>query len=93
MHEKAPAPYVNIHVNDGDVLHVGDIEMKVMHTPGHTPDSIALYLPQFGQLFSGDTLMIGGVSSTFLWCIFLLIVAIVRNRAYRLCWRRSRAVV
>lgn len=64
MHENAPAPKVKVHVRDGDVLRVGDIEVKVMHTPGHTPDSIALYLPRLGHLYSGDTLMIGGTGRT-----------------------------
>lgn len=60
MHENAPAPLVSVHVRDGDMLQVGNIKVKVMHTPGHTPDSISLYLPEAGYLFSGDTLMIGG---------------------------------
>ena len=64
MHENAPAPKVKVHMRDGDVLRVGDIEVKVMHTPGHTPDSIALYLPRLGHLYSGDTLMIGGTGRT-----------------------------
>ncbi len=58
MERHAPAPHVNLHVSDGDVLEVGDLRLKVFHTPGHTPDGISLYVD--GCLFTGDTLLIGG---------------------------------
>lgn len=45
-------------VKDGDVITVGTIEMKVIHTPGHTPGSICYLVGQ--HLFSGDTLFPGG---------------------------------
>ena len=46
-------------VNDGDILHVGDIELKVIHTPGHTKGGSSLYCEKEGMLFSGDTLFKG----------------------------------
>ncbi len=58
MERHAPAPHVNLHVSHGDVLEVGDLRLKVFHTPGHTPDGISLYVE--GCLFTGDTLLIGG---------------------------------
>ena len=48
------------HLEDGDVLHLGDVAVRVRHTPGHTPDHVALVAD--GALFSGDTLHIGGVA-------------------------------
>jgi glyoxylase-like metal-dependent hydrolase (beta-lactamase superfamily II)/rhodanese-related sulfurtransferase len=58
MHRRAPVPVATEHVEDGDVIHVGDLEVKVLYTPGHTPDGISLYVD--GCVFTGDTLLIGG---------------------------------
>ena len=46
-------------VDDEDLLHVGDIEFKVIHTPGHTKGSSCLYCEKHNMLFSGDTLFRG----------------------------------
>ena len=46
-------------VNDGDILHLGSIEFKVIHTPGHTKGGICLYCQSEGFLISGDTLFCG----------------------------------
>jgi len=45
-----------IGVRDGDVLKLGNLEVKVIHTPGHTPDSVCYY--DGSHLFTGDTLFI-----------------------------------
>ncbi|HEV2171495.1 MAG TPA: MBL fold metallo-hydrolase [Candidatus Binatus sp.] len=58
MHRLAPAPHVRIHVEDGQVLKVGDDELRVLHTPGHTPDSISLLATD--RVFTGDVLFIHG---------------------------------
>jgi sulfur dioxygenase len=58
MERHAPAPQVNLHVRHGDVLEIGDLRMKVLYTPGHTPDGISLQVD--GCVFTGDTLLIGG---------------------------------
>ena len=49
----------------GDVLRCGDRTFEVIHTPGHTNDSISLYCQQDGVLFVGDTpvLIIGAEGS------------------------------
>lgn len=46
-------------VNDEDVLHIGNIAFKVIHTPGHTKGGSSLYCEQEKMLFSGDTMFKG----------------------------------
>jgi glyoxylase-like metal-dependent hydrolase (beta-lactamase superfamily II)/rhodanese-related sulfurtransferase len=62
MHQASPIPTVDRHLHDGDRIDVGDEAIEVMHTPGHTPDSICLLLP--GAVLTGDTLLIGGSGRT-----------------------------
>lgn len=52
----------DIRVEDGDIFHLGKSSVKVIHTPGHTPDSISLYDGQ--HVFTGDTLFIGNSGRT-----------------------------
>jgi glyoxylase-like metal-dependent hydrolase (beta-lactamase superfamily II) len=49
-------------LSDGDIIQIGNISLKVLHTPGHTPGSICLYSDNV--LFSGDTLFAGSVGRT-----------------------------
>jgi sulfur dioxygenase len=58
MHRRAPAPHVDIHVEDGQSIPIGEIKLRVFHTPGHTPDGISLYTND--RVFTGDTLLIHG---------------------------------
>jgi len=58
MHRRAPAPAVDEHVEQGSSLAVGEITLEVLHTPGHTPDSISLHAGD--RVFTGDVLLIGG---------------------------------
>ena len=51
-------------IDDGDLLHVGDLEFKVIYTPGHTAGSISLYCEKEKMLFSGDTLFRGSWGRT-----------------------------
>ena len=46
-------------LNDNDLIHIGDIEFKVLHTPGHTQGGICLYQENEKILFSGDTIFRG----------------------------------
>lgn len=50
-----PAPLTG-HLDDGDVVDLGDRAFQVLHVPGHSPGSIALFEKETGILFSGDTL-------------------------------------
>jgi hydroxyacylglutathione hydrolase len=52
----------DLSVGDGDILQLGGKAVKVLHTPGHTEDSICLY--DGGNLFTGDTLFIGNCGRT-----------------------------
>ncbi len=49
-------------VNEGDVISVGNLEIKVMHTPGHCPEHISLILGN--NVFVGDTLFLSGCGNT-----------------------------
>lgn len=62
MHQASPAPYVTMWVDDGDSLIVGSLRLKVLHTPGHTMDSISLLAGN--SLFTGDSLLIGTTGRT-----------------------------
>lgn len=50
-------------LSDGDVVSFGTREVRVIHTPGHTPGGVCLYAP--GHLVSGDTLFPGGPGNTW----------------------------
>jgi len=62
MHRRAPAPRVDTHVDEGDRLTVGGLNLQVLYTPGHTPDGVSLSVAD--RVFTGDTLMIGGTGRT-----------------------------
>ena len=46
-------------IDGGDLIHLGDLEFKVIHTPGHTKGGTSLYCESEKCLFSGDTLFRG----------------------------------
>ena len=53
-------------LRDGDELQAGDRTFEVLHTPGHSSDSICLYCPEEGALFAGDTtLLIHSADGTY----------------------------
>ena len=62
MHRDSPSPLVDRHVLDGEVLTLGGEPIEVLHTPGHTPDSVCYRVA--GALLTGDTLLIGGSGRT-----------------------------
>jgi glyoxylase-like metal-dependent hydrolase (beta-lactamase superfamily II) len=51
----APGARPTSFVRDGDVVDLGDRRLEVLHVPGHTPGSIAVWEAATGLLFSGDT--------------------------------------
>ena len=70
LHASAGARYDFFPVNDGDVLDLGNVQIRVLHTPGHTPEHISLLVtdktrgPEPWFLLSGHTLMVGDVGRT-----------------------------
>jgi len=55
-------------LREGDSLHWGARALEVLHTPGHSPGSVSLYLPgDDRRLFSGDTLFQASIGRTDLW--------------------------
>ena len=51
-------------LDDGQRIDVAGTEIQVIRTPGHSPGSCCLYVPEAGALFSGDTLFSGGPGAT-----------------------------
>lgn len=49
---------------DGDTLRLGGTEFHVLHTPGHTPGSLCLWIPAEQKLISGDTLFQESIGRT-----------------------------
>ncbi len=48
----------------GERLQAGDVELQVLHTPGHAPGAVSLYAAGAGVVFTGDTLFQGGPGAT-----------------------------
>lgn len=81
---------------DGETLRVAGVELRVLHTPGHSPGSVCLHAPGLGEvqgaspsspgaptgvLFSGDTLFQGGPGATGRsYSDFDTIIASIRER-------------
>jgi glyoxylase-like metal-dependent hydrolase (beta-lactamase superfamily II)/rhodanese-related sulfurtransferase len=67
VHKSAPIVFDHETVEDGDVLTVGSVELKVLHTPGHTPDSLSILVTDTSRgdqpwfVLTGDALFIGSV--------------------------------
>ena len=40
---------------------IGDLDIQLLYVPGHSPDSLAFYLPSEGVVFGGDALFAGGI--------------------------------
>ncbi len=62
MHRTSPAPGIGMRVDDGESIVLGKLRLRVLHTPGHTADSMCLVGED--RVFTGDTLLIGGTGRT-----------------------------
>ena len=51
-------------IDGEDLLHIGNIEFEVLHTPGHTSCSTSLYCKEHNMIFSGDTIFRGAWGRT-----------------------------
>ena len=65
MHDPMIIPDAEMLLSDGDVLNLGKTEIKVMHTPGHTPGSVCFICAE--NMFAGDTLFAGSIGRTDFW--------------------------
>jgi glyoxylase-like metal-dependent hydrolase (beta-lactamase superfamily II) len=66
-------------LNDGDVINVGELKLKVIHTPGHSPGGISMVSD--GLVFTGDTLFAGSIGRwDFPGASYNLLLASVRNK-------------
>ncbi|MBI3236136.1 MAG: MBL fold metallo-hydrolase [Chlamydiales bacterium] len=50
-------------LEDGQIIPVGELQLEVIHTPGHTPGGVCFYLEKEKVLFSGDTLFQGAIGN------------------------------
>ncbi len=57
-------PSYDFVIGDEDVIEVGDLRLRAIHTPGHTPGSTSFLLDGEPLLFTGDTLFPGGPGNT-----------------------------
>ncbi len=62
MFRAKPSPPADVLVKEGDLIQVGKVGLKVIHTPGHSPGGMSLYTD--GMVFTGDTLFVGSVGRT-----------------------------
>ncbi len=66
-HESAPVRFRHIDVEDDEDHELGNVRLTILHTPGHTPDSISILVtdltrgPEPWFVLTGDTLFSGGV--------------------------------
>ncbi len=68
---------------DGDIIEAGSVKLKVIHTPGHSPGCICLYVD--GNVFTGDTLFTEGMGRTDLGGgSYELIMDSIRNKILKL---------
>ena len=67
LHRSSPAVFEHERVEDGEVLRVGSVELKILHTPGHTPDSMSILVTDKSRgdepwfVLTGDALFVGSV--------------------------------
>ncbi len=70
LHAGAGARYNFLPMNDGDFLDLGNVQIQILYTPGHTPEHISLLVtdrtrgPEPWFLLTGHTLMVGDVGRT-----------------------------
>lgn len=68
MDEASPATYAFTPLHPGEVIDLGNIDLKVVHTPGHTPESLSLLVVDHTRtdepwmVLTGDSLFVGDVA-------------------------------
>ena len=75
----------DINVEDGDTLQVGNMNLKFLHTPGHSPGGMCIYIAEENTLFSGDTLFYASIGRTdFPGCSFKELADSIHNKLWDL---------
>lgn len=59
-----PSPEPDIELTESQVIHVGELELQVLFTPGHTPGHVSFYEASTGVIFDGDVLFKHGIGRT-----------------------------
>lgn len=54
----------DVDLSDGQSIKIGGAAVKVLHTPGHAPGAVCLYVHDLDCVFTGDTLFQGGPGAT-----------------------------
>ncbi len=81
MFRATPSPSADMLVREGEIIQVGNVKIRVIHTPGHSPGGMSLYLD--GMVFTGDTLFVGSVGRTdFPGSSWEVLEASIRNKLY-----------
>jgi glyoxylase-like metal-dependent hydrolase (beta-lactamase superfamily II) len=81
MFRGKPSPAADVMVKDGGLVQVGKVALKVIHTPGHSPGGMSLYVD--GMVFTGDSLFVGSVGRTdFPGSSWDELEASIRNKLY-----------
>jgi len=63
LRREAAKATADLTVGDGDALSVGSLTLRVVHTPGHSPGHICLFLEEERVLFSGDNVLGTGTTA------------------------------
>jgi glyoxylase-like metal-dependent hydrolase (beta-lactamase superfamily II) len=81
--DAAMLPSYDLIIDDDETLSVGDLRIKTLATPGHTPGSICFAVEGTDLLFTGDTLFPGGPGNTsFEGGSFPTIIESIENRIF-----------
>ncbi|MDG2428459.1 MAG: MBL fold metallo-hydrolase [Acidimicrobiales bacterium] len=59
-----PDRRIDTPLDDGLLVSLGGADLKILHTPGHSPGGCCIHVPTLGAVFSGDTLFNGGPGAT-----------------------------
>lgn len=74
---------IDNYLEDNQLLAFGDIKLKVLHTPGHSPGGVSLYLGEAKAVFTGDTLFKDSVGRTdFPYADFNTLANSIKNKLY-----------
>lgn len=57
-------PAIERYLNEGESIQLGKTDIKILHTPGHTPGGLSFYIESAHIVFTGDTLFQGSIGRT-----------------------------